>query len=118
MSHENRLDRATNSSLENAFKTQISFGRGRGQGRSNYQGGGRSPQRGGINNPPSKSRRGSNQNQSEGSSQHQAQGQRYEKSQVQCHYCKKYGNYANEYRKKQNDMNNRKNTNFAKEYKN
>ena len=36
-----------------------------------------------------------------------AQGQRYDKSNVQCHYCKKYGHYANECRKKQHDMNNK-----------
>eukprot|EP00253_Pinus_taeda_P002992 PITA_02992 len=32
---------------------------------------------------------------------------RYDKSQVQCHYCNKYGHYANECREKQNDMNSR-----------
>eukprot|EP00253_Pinus_taeda_P011289 PITA_11289 len=45
----------------------------------------------------------------------QAHGQRYDKSQVQCHYCKKYGHYANECSKKQNDMNSRQNVNFANE---
>ena len=30
MSHEHRLNRATNSSLEHAFKTQMYFGQGRG----------------------------------------------------------------------------------------
>ena len=30
MSHEHRLNRETNSSLEHAFKTQMSFGQGRG----------------------------------------------------------------------------------------
>ena len=33
MTHEKRLSRTTNSSLEHAFKTQMSFGRGRGQGK-------------------------------------------------------------------------------------
>ena len=36
MSHENRMNRETNSSLEHAFKTQMYFGQGRGQGRSDY----------------------------------------------------------------------------------
>ena len=62
MTHEKRLGRTTNSSLEHAFKTQISFGRGRGQGRGNYRGKGRgrSQKIGGRNNPASG--RGSNQN--------------------------------------------------------
>ena len=33
MTHEQRLGRNENSSLEHAFKTQVSFGRGRGKGR-------------------------------------------------------------------------------------
>ena len=37
MTHEQRLGRTGNSSLEHAFKTQISFGRRRGQGRGNYR---------------------------------------------------------------------------------
>ena len=36
MTHEQRLDRIANSSSVHAFKTQISFGRGRVQVRSNY----------------------------------------------------------------------------------
>ena len=38
MTHEKRLRRTADSSLEHAFKTQISFGRGRIQGRGNYRG--------------------------------------------------------------------------------
>eukprot|EP00253_Pinus_taeda_P013567 PITA_13567 len=84
-----RLSRNQNSSLEQAFKTQMSFGRGRGQGRGNKRGRGRSQNRGGRNSPANAQGRGStpNQNQGQGSSQqreqHHAQGQRYEKSNVQ-----------------------------------
>eukprot|EP00253_Pinus_taeda_P020270 PITA_20270 len=102
VTHEQRLSRNENSSLEQAFKTQISFGRGRGQGRGNNRGRGRSQNRGGSNSAANAQGRGNNsdQNQGHGSSQqrgqHHAQGQRYEKSNVQCYYCKKYGHYANE----------------------
>ena len=126
MSHEHRLNRGTYSSLEQDFKSQMSFGRGRGQGRENNRGRGRSQNRGGKNNPANTHGRGTNQNQNQGQGsnqqggKNQAHGQRYDKSQVQCHYCKKYGHYANECRKKQSDMGNsdmgnRPSANFTKE---
>src|SRR3984885_7718984 len=121
ITHEQRLSRNENSSLEQAFKTQMSFGRGRGQGRGNKRGRGRSQNRGGRNSPANAQGRGSNPNQNQGQSssqkrgQHHAQGQRYDKSNVQCYYCKKYGHYANECRKKKHDMNNRSSANFTRE---
>eukprot|EP00253_Pinus_taeda_P028454 PITA_28454 len=45
ITHEQRLSRNQNSSLEQPFKTQMSFGRGRGQGRGNKRGRGRSQNR-------------------------------------------------------------------------
>eukprot|EP00253_Pinus_taeda_P012719 PITA_12719 len=92
----------------------MSFSQRKVQGRVNNRGRGRSQNRG-TYYPASTSRRSCNQNQDEGSSKQQARGQRHDKSQVQCHYCKKYGHYANECRKKQNDMNSRQNANFANE---
>ena len=64
MTHEERLNRITNLSLEHAFKTQMSFGRGRGEGRSNYRGRdrGRSQNKRGRNSLASTSGRGNNQN--------------------------------------------------------
>jgi len=115
VSHEHRLNRKSNTLLERAFKAQVSTGQGRGRGRSNTRGRGRSPHKGGRGSPSSSSGRGNNQNPSQGPSQNQAQGQRYNKSQVQCHYCKKYGHYANKCRKKQHDFSNRSNENFTKE---
>eukprot|EP00253_Pinus_taeda_P006584 PITA_06584 len=112
MSDEHRLSRGTDSSLEQAFKTQMSFSQRKGRGSANNRGRGRSQNRGRYY-PASTSGRSFNQNEDEGSSKQQAHGQRYDKSQVQCHYCKKYGHYANECRKKQNDMNSRQNVNFA-----
>eukprot|EP00253_Pinus_taeda_P009828 PITA_09828 len=114
MSHEHRLSRGTDSSFEQAYKTQMSFNQRKGRGRANNKGRGRSQNRGRYD-PASTSGRSCNQNQDEGSSKQQAHGQRYDKSQVQCHYCKKYGHYANECRKKQTDMNSRQNVNFANE---
>eukprot|EP00253_Pinus_taeda_P027111 PITA_27111 len=114
MSHEHRPSRGTDSSFKQAFKTQMSFGQGKGRGRANNRDRGRSQKRGKYY-PASTSGRSCNQNQDEGSSKQQAHGQRYDKSQVQCHYCKKYGHYANECRKNKNDMNGRKNSNFANE---
>ena len=99
----------------------MSFGRGRGQGRGNKRGRGRIQNRGGRNSPANAQGRGNNTNQNQGqgsnqqSGQHHAQGQRYDKSNVQCHYCKKYGHYANECRKKQHDMSNRTSANFTRE---
>eukprot|EP00253_Pinus_taeda_P028636 PITA_28636 len=99
ITHEQRLSRNENSSLEQAFKTQMSFGRGRGQGRGNKRGRDRSQNRGRRNSPANAQGRGSNsnQNQGQGSSQqreqHHAQGQR----------------------KKQHDMSNRQNANVTRE---
>eukprot|EP00253_Pinus_taeda_P015078 PITA_15078 len=82
ITHEQRLSRNENSSLEQAFKTQMSFGRERGQGRGNKRGRGRSQNKSGRNSPTNAQGRGSNsnQNQGQGSSQqrgqHHAQGQR------------------------------------------
>eukprot|EP00253_Pinus_taeda_P012253 PITA_12253 len=121
ITHEQRLSRNENSSLEQAFKTQIPFGRGRGQGRGNKRRRGISQNRGGRNSLGNAQGRGSNpnQNQGQGSSQQRgqqhAQGKRYDKSNVQCYYCRKYGHYASECRKKQHDMSNRTNANVTRE---
>eukprot|EP00253_Pinus_taeda_P023579 PITA_23579 len=99
ITHEQRLSRNENLSLEQVFKTQMSFGRGRGQGRGHKRGRGRSQNRGGRNSLANAQERGSNpnQNQGQGSSQqsghHHAQGQR----------------------KKQHDMSNRTSANITRE---
>eukprot|EP00253_Pinus_taeda_P005214 PITA_05214 len=113
-----RLNRAASSSLEHAFKTEVSFGQGRGRGRSYARGRGRIPHKGGRSIPSSSNGRGKNQNPSQGPSQNQAQVQRYDKSQVQCQYCKKYHHYANECRNKQYDISNKPSVNFTRENQN
>eukprot|EP00253_Pinus_taeda_P036572 PITA_36572 len=75
ITHEQRLSRNENSSLEQAFKTQMSFGRGRGQGRGNKRGRGRSQNRGGRNIPANAQGRGSNPNQNQGQGSNQQRGQ-------------------------------------------
>jgi len=69
ISHDHRLNKETKSSLEHAFKKQVSFGQGRGRGRSNAKGRGRSPHKGVRGIPSSSSGRDNNQNTSEATSQ-------------------------------------------------
>eukprot|EP00253_Pinus_taeda_P014181 PITA_14181 len=120
ITHEQRLSRNEKSSLEQAFKNQMSFGSGRGQGKGNKRGRHRSQNRSGRNSPANAQGRGRNPNQKQGqgssqqSGQHHAQGQRYEKPIVQCYYCKKYRHYANECKKKQHDMNNISSANITR----
>jgi hypothetical protein len=95
INHEHRLNRS-NMSLENAFSTQSSISRGRGKGRANSRGKGRSFVRGGCNSSPANTGgRGQNQNN------RRLSNQRFDKSKIQFHYCKKYGHYAYECRKRQ-----------------
>lgn len=117
ISHEHRLSRTANTSLEHAFKSQVSISHGRGRGRSNFRGRGRNFHRGRGGSPSSSSGRGSSQYSCQNPSQNHLQIQRYDKSQVQCHYCKKFGHYMNECRKKQYDSR-QQNANFIKENQN
>ncbi|XP_059073703.1 uncharacterized protein LOC131874377 [Cryptomeria japonica] len=120
ISHEHKLSRSTNSNLEHAFKTQVSINHGRGKGRTNFRGRGRNSYRGGRGSPSNSNGRGSSPSSSSGrgnyqiSTQNQPQSQRYDKSSVQCHYCKKFGHYINECRKKQYDSK-QQSANFTKE---
>eukprot|EP00253_Pinus_taeda_P030021 PITA_30021 len=75
ISHEQRLSRGTDSSFEQACKTQMSFSQRKGRGRANNRGRGRSQNRGRYY-PANTSGRSCNQNQDEGSSKRQAHGQR------------------------------------------
>jgi hypothetical protein len=87
-------------SLENAFSVQSSISHGRGRGRANSRGRGRSSARGGCSSSPANTGgRGQNPNNSQPSNH------RFDKSKIQCHYCKKYGHYAYECRKRQYNQN-------------
>jgi hypothetical protein len=118
LSHEKRLNRTWKSSLENAFKTQLSFGRTR--GRSNYnRGRGHFTPRGGRENTQFESRRPTScphahstptRGRGRNPSHSHDQAERYDKSNIQCHYCNKFGHFASECRKKQYDMNKLKGT--------
>ena len=99
INHEHRLSR-TSMSLDNVFAAQLSMSRSRGRGRSNSRGRGRNFARGGSNtNPLNTDGRSQNKNPSQSSNQ------RFDKSKIQCHYCKKYGHYAYECRKRQYSQN-------------
>jgi hypothetical protein len=94
INHEHRLNRSS-MSLENAFSVQSSISLGRGRGSANSRGRGRSFDRSACSsNPGNTGGRGQNPSTS------QPSGQRIDKSKIQCHYCKKYGNYAYECRKR------------------
>jgi hypothetical protein len=103
--YEDRLNRNDNTSLEHAFKTQMTFGRDRGRGNPGFRGRGS-----GRNNFQREERKnqdpGGRRNQSFSSreSNHNEASQRYDKSKIQCYYCKKYGHFTNECQKKQADM--------------
>ena len=99
INHEHRLNRSK-MSLENAFSVQSSIIHGRGWGRANSRGRGRSFARGGRSSSPGNTGgRGINPNTN------QPSGQRTDKSKIQFHYCKKYGHYAYECRKRQYNQN-------------
>jgi hypothetical protein len=99
INHEHILNRS-NMSLENEFFVQSSISSGRGMGRANSKGRGRSYARGGHSSSPVNiGGRGQNQNTSQPSSH------RFDKSKIQCHYCKKYGHYAYECNNRQYNQN-------------
>ena len=93
------MNRNKNSSLENAFRSHVSFSRGR--GRSNNRGRGRGRSIDGRGSPNQEER--TNQsiqslNRGRGRSSFQHSSSRFDKSQIQCHYCKRFGHIASEYR--------------------
>ena len=94
INHEHRISRSQ-TSLEGAFAAQSYISRGRGRGINNFGGKGRNFSRGGHNS--SSAGRGQNHNTSHPS------GHWFDKSKIQCHYCKKFCHYAYECRNKQYD---------------
>jgi hypothetical protein len=101
--YKDRLNMNENTSLDHAFKTQMTFGRGRGRGNLGFRGRGR-----GRYNLQREERRnqdlGGRRNQNFNSRENNQASQRYGKSKIQCYYYKKYGHFANECQKKQEDM--------------
>ena len=101
--HEHRLNGRMHTSLEHAFKRQVSISHDRGMGRTHFRGRGGNSNRGGRRSSSSSSGRGIIHNSTQNAFQNQPQGQRYDKSSIQCHYCKKFEHYLNGCRKKQYD---------------
>lgn len=99
INHEYRMNKS-HTSIENAFSSQASISRGKGRGRFTPRGRGRNSFRGHSNSPTNQGGRGHNNEHF----QTHPSGQRQDKSHVQCYYCKKYGHYSFECRKKQHDQ--------------
>ena len=110
VTHETRLH-LIEESISNAFKTQFSFSRGRGRGRSKgHQGRGSNQSNphssgGNIQQYPNQNFQGQRhqqQNQHQNFQPQRGRGRRSkDKEIIQCYYCKKYGHYEFECRKKQ-----------------
>ena len=107
ISYESRMSRYDEGSLEHAFKSQLQFSRGRGRGKSSSHGrGGRfAGQTDSRNESVSEEKSQQNPSNLRGSSSKpwKQEYQKFDKSNVQCYYCKKYGHYANKCWKKQAD---------------
>ena len=110
VTHETRLH-LTDESISNAFQSQFSFRRGKGRGRSR----GRGNTQGNPHNNGGNRQQYPNQNFQGQRNQQQYQHQNFQpqrgrgrrsndKSNIQCFYCKKYGHYESECRKKQADQ--------------
>ena len=98
INHEHRLNR-TQTTLEGAFAAHSSISHGRSRGKNNSRERGRISSKGGCGRSPANvAGRGENQNPSKPS------GHRFDKQKIQCHYCKKFGHYAYECKKKQYDQ--------------
>jgi hypothetical protein len=99
--YEDKLNRNDNTLLDHAFKTQMTLGRGIGIGNPRFRERGRRRnnfQMEERNNQDLRKRR--NQTFSSRESNHNHASQWYDKSKIQCYYCKKYGHFANECQKR------------------
>lgn len=101
LSHEAKIDKNKDSTLETAFKSQVSISRERGRGRSRSRGRGRGRRYGGQ-------RDGREENEHETGSNFRnfSNNQRFDKSKVRCYYCNKFGHYARDCQKKIVDQGN------------
>lgn len=111
LNYESRLN-ARNESLENAFQSQLNINRGTGRGQRGYRGRGRSGRRSfqfdHRNATSSQAEQPSNQPQNQRGRSRFSRGRgrgRTDKSAVQCYYCKRYGHYESDCRRKQSDLN-------------
>jgi hypothetical protein len=106
IAHESRISRYEEVSMEHAFKSQLHATRGKGRFYNHGRGGRIFGRR--DNKTESKSEEKSQQNPPNlrGSSNKpwQQENQRYDKTKVQCYYCKKFGHFANKCWKKQEDV--------------
>ena len=105
IAHESRTNKYDNNPLENSFKYQLHVTRGRGRGRASRKGrGGQSDDHSDNRNDlESKEKLQQNTPSVMGSSHRTFQpiNERYDRSKVQCFYCKKFRHFANKCWKKQ-----------------
>eukprot|EP00253_Pinus_taeda_P010889 PITA_10889 len=91
LSHEVRTDRNKDSTLETAFKSQVSISRDKGQGKSRSRDRGQGRRYGGQ-------RDGREEQEHESGSNYRSfnNNQRVDKSKVRCYYCNKFDHYAHD----------------------
>ena len=82
LSHEARIDRNKDSTLETTFKSQVSISRGLGRGQGGRYGGQRDGREEHEHEIRSNNKKIFNNNQ------------RFDKSKVRSYYCNKFGHYA------------------------
>jgi hypothetical protein len=88
--------------MEHAFKTQSYFSRGRGRGNKGRNQRGRGRDNYNIEDRHTKEQ----QQKSKDSHNQRGRGRKWiDKSIIQCYYCRKYGHYESECRKKKSDQN-------------
>jgi hypothetical protein len=113
VTHETRLH-LTDESISNTFQTQFSFSTGRGRGKSRgHQGRGSNQSNSHFSggnrqqymNQNFQGQRQQQHNQHQNFQPQRGRGRRSnEKSSIQFYYCKKYGHYESECKKKQEDQ--------------
>ena len=107
ISHESIMNRFDDTPLENAFKSKLHVTRGRGRGIASSRGiGGRSVDHSvNRNDLVSEEKLQQNTPSVRGSSKRtwHLRNQSYDRSKVQCFYCKKFGHFANKCWNKQAD---------------
>lgn len=107
LSHESRMNRNINSSLDNSFRSKVSFGRGRGTSNYRERGRGKSIDRCVTTNQEDRTNQSiQSLNKGCGRNTFQHPSSWFDKSQIQCHYFKRFDHSTSECRKKQEEIEN------------
>jgi len=103
LSHEARIDKNKDSTLETTFKSQVSISRDRGRVISRMRGKGRSGRYGGQRDDREDHEHANGSNYKSFNNN-----QRVDKSKVRCYYCNKFGHFSRDCRKKIADQGNQR----------